>query len=52
MSGTGSAEVPGVLQRPSQGCVEPLRGLEDLMVPLSVPTGVQLPPTSPKLVEG
>jgi membrane protein len=52
MSGAGSAEEPGILQRHGQGCVERLRGLEDPNLPLSAPTGVQLAPTSPKLVEG
>jgi hypothetical protein len=52
MSGAGSAEEPGILQRPAQGCVERLRGLEDPNLPLSVPNGVQFAPTSPKLVEG
>jgi hypothetical protein len=52
MSGAGSAEESVILQRHAQGCVEPSRGLEDPIVPLSVPTGVQLSPTSPKLVEG
>jgi hypothetical protein len=51
MSGAGSAEEPGIVQRSGQGCVEPSRGLEDPKLPLSVPTGVQLAPTSPKLVE-
>jgi hypothetical protein len=40
----------GILQRPGQGCVERLRGLEEPDLPLSVPTGVQLAPASPKLV--
>jgi hypothetical protein len=35
-----------------QGCVESSRGLEDPKLPLSIPTGVQLAPTSLKLVEG
>ena len=52
MSGTGSAEKPGILQVHAQGCVDPSRGLEDPNVPLSTPTGVQPAPTSPKLVEG
>jgi hypothetical protein len=47
----GSAEEPGILKRHAQGCVEPSRGLEDSNLPLSAPTGVQLAPTSPKLVE-
>ena len=34
----------------SQGCVEPWRGFEDPNLPLSIPNGVQLAPTSPKLV--
>jgi hypothetical protein len=50
--GRGSAEEPGMLQRHAQGCVERLRGLEDPKLPLSDPTGVQLAPASPKLVEG
>jgi hypothetical protein len=41
MSGTGSAEEPGILQRPGQGRVETLRGLEDPNIPLSDLTGVQ-----------
>jgi hypothetical protein len=51
MSGAGSAEEPGILQRHTQGCVEPSRGLEDPNLPVWAPTGVQLAPTSPKLVE-
>jgi hypothetical protein len=35
-----------------QGCVEASQGLEDPNVHLSIPSGVQLAPTSPKLVEG
>ena len=50
-SGAGSAEGPGILQRHAQGCVERSRGLEDPNLPLSVPTGVQLAHTSPKLVK-
>jgi hypothetical protein len=50
--GRGSAEEPGIVQRHAQRCVEPSRGPEDPNLPLSVPTGVQLAPTSPKLVEG
>ena len=50
-SGAGSAEELGILQQHGQGCVGPLRGLEDPILPLSVPTGVHLTPTSPKLVE-
>src|SRR5215203_1283179 len=50
--GAGSAEEPGSLGRHAQGCVERLRGLEEPNVPLSTPTGGQLAPTSPKLVEG
>jgi hypothetical protein len=42
MSGAGSAEESGILQQPSQGCVEASRGLEDRKLPLSTPTGVQL----------
>jgi hypothetical protein len=42
----------GIVQRDGQGCVERLRGLGDPNVPLSIPTGVQLAPTSPKLMEG
>jgi hypothetical protein len=52
MPGAGSAEEPGILQRHAQGCVEPSGGLEDSKLPLSAPTGVQLAPTSPMLVEG
>jgi hypothetical protein len=52
MSGAGSAEEQGILQRHTQGCVEASRGLEDSKLPLSAPTGVQLAPRSPKLVEG
>jgi hypothetical protein len=52
ISGAESAEEPGILQRSSQGCVEPSRGLEDSNLPLSAPTGVQLAPISPKLVQG
>ena len=44
----GSAEEPAILQRRSQGCVEPARGLEESNLALSDPTGVQLAPTSPK----
>ena len=51
MSGAGSAEEPGILQRHTQGCVEPLRGLENPNLPLSAPSSVQFAPTSPKLVE-
>jgi hypothetical protein len=51
-SGEGAAEEPAILQRHAQGCVEPSRGLEDPILPLSVPSGVQLAPTSPKLGEG
>ena len=42
----------GIVQRRAQGRVEPLRGPEDPNVTLSTPTGVQLAPTSPKLVVG
>jgi len=52
MSGAGSAGEPGILQSHPQGHVGPSRGLEDANLPLSGPTGVQLAPTSPKLVEG
>ena len=52
MSGAGSAEESAILQRPGQGYVQGSRGLEDPNLPLSAPTGVQLAPTSPKLVEG
>jgi hypothetical protein len=52
ISGAGSAEEPGLLRRHDQGGVAPLRGLEDPKLPLSAPNGVQLAPTSPKLVEG
>ena len=48
----GSAEEPGLLKRPGQGCVEPARGIEDPKLPLSAPNGVQLAATSAKLVEG
>jgi hypothetical protein len=41
LPGAGSAEEPGVLQRPGQACVEPSRGLEDPPLPLVAPTGVQ-----------
>ena len=48
----GSAEEPGYSSAAwSQGCVERLRGLDDPNLPTSTPTGVQLAPTSPKLVE-
>jgi hypothetical protein len=40
MSGAGSAEEPGIVQRHDQGCVERLRGLEDPKLALSAPTGV------------
>ena len=52
MSGEGSAEELGILQRHGQGCVERLRGLEDPILPLSAPTGVQLTATSPTLLCG
>jgi hypothetical protein len=52
MSGAGSAEESEILQRHAQGCVAPLRGLEDPKFPLSDPTDVQLVPTSPKLGKG
>jgi hypothetical protein len=52
MSGTGSAEEPEVLQRPGHACVDPSRGLADPKFRLSTPTGVQLAPTSRKLVKG
>jgi hypothetical protein len=52
MSGAGSAEESVILQRHAQGYVEPSRGLEDPILPLSAPTGAQLTPTSPKLVKG
>jgi hypothetical protein len=51
MSGAGPADEAGVLQRHAQGCVEPWRRLGDPKLPLPAPTGVQLAPTSPKLVE-
>jgi hypothetical protein len=41
MSGAGSAEEPGIVQRPDQGCVERSRRLGDPNLPRSVPTGVQ-----------
>ena len=37
ISGAGSAEEPGIVQRHGQGCVEPSRGLEDPNLPLSAP---------------
>jgi hypothetical protein len=52
MSGAGSAEEPGIVRRHDQGCVEPSRGLEDPILPIPAPTGVQLAPTSLKLMEG
>ena len=52
MSGAGSAEEPGILQRHAQGCVERSGGLEDPNLPLWAPAGVQFAPTSPMLVEG
>jgi hypothetical protein len=48
----GSAEESGILQRHGQGCVGSSRGLGDPKLPLWAPTGVQLAPTAPKLVEG
>ena len=48
----GLAEELGNLHEGCQGCVQRLRGLEDPILPLSVPSGVQLAPTSPELVEG
>ena len=45
----GSAEKSGFLKRHGQWCVGPSLGLEDPNLPLSIPTGVQLAPTSPKL---
>ena len=42
----------GIIQWHGQGCVERLRGLEDPNLSLSIPSDVQLAPTSPKLVEG
>ena len=41
MSGAGSADELGILQRHGQGCVDPSRGPEDPTLPLSVPSGVQ-----------
>jgi hypothetical protein len=41
MSGAGSAEEPGILQRHGQECVEAQRGPEDPNLSLSNPTGVQ-----------
>jgi hypothetical protein len=35
--GRGSAEEPGIVQRHAQGCVGPLRGLEDTNLPLLGP---------------
>ena len=46
-----TAEESSIVQRHAQGCVEPLRGLEDPKLLLLVPTGVQLVPASPKLAE-
>jgi hypothetical protein len=42
ISGAGSAEEPGLLQRHGQGCVEGLLGLEDPKLSPSVLTGVHL----------
>jgi hypothetical protein len=42
----------GILQRHDQGRVERSGGLGDPKLSLSVPTGVQIAPTSPKRVEG
>jgi hypothetical protein len=50
--GVGSAEEPRIVQRQAQGCVERSRGFEDPILLLSDPTGVQLAPTSPKLMKG
>jgi hypothetical protein len=52
MTGAGSAEEPGILQRHAQGCVESSRGLKDPNLALSAPSGVKLAPAFPKLVEG
>jgi hypothetical protein len=41
----------GILQRHYQGHVESSGGFEDPKLPLSVPSSVQLAPTSPKLVD-
>jgi hypothetical protein len=48
----GSVEELEILQRHAQGCVERSGGLRDPILPLSDPTGEQLAPTSPKLVDG
>ena len=48
----GSAEELGIVWRHHQGCVGPSRGLEGRSLPLSIPTGVRLAPTSTKLVKG
>jgi hypothetical protein len=48
ISGRDRQRNEGILQRRSQGCVEPARGLEESNLALSDPTGVQLAPTSPK----
>jgi hypothetical protein len=42
LPGAGSAEEMGILSRHGQGYVEPSRGLEDPILPLSTPTGLQL----------
>jgi hypothetical protein len=53
MSGSGSAEEAGIVQRHGQACVEPSRGPEGPKLPLWALTGVQSsPPTSPNLAEG
>jgi hypothetical protein len=53
MSRAGSAEESGIVQRHGQGCVSnPHEGSKILTFLFRTPTGVQLPPTSPKLVEG
>ena len=51
-SWAGSAEEPEIPQRHGQGCIEPSRGFEDPRVPLLAPSGVQLAPRSPELVDG
>jgi hypothetical protein len=48
-SGAGSAEESVILQGHGQGGVEASRGLEDPILPLSAPTGMQLAPTSQKV---
>ena len=52
MSGSGAAEESGIPKRHDQGCVQGSRAPPRSTLSLSAPTGVQLAPTSPKLVEG